>query len=229
MPEGAQVGDLRTQRYDGEHWSTIDLLTGDALIDAVQEFFVANWYGYIDISVGQSANVDDRYELRKLIRVILNGLDQWSHEGGWQASKSEVQRLVGEIERLRRELTVRGGPYRVGRKLGRTIYNDDEILIGVMDTPELGALVVDALNRCHPTPPETPENSPQSAPVAVEAQEDPGTGERHTDAVWVRSACGHEVRVWLHDGLSPPAVGQYGWCPCEDRICRAVSIELVDT
>lgn len=44
--------------------------------------------------------------------------------------------------------------YRVGRSLGRTVYrvvgaepsNDDE-LIGLMDTPELGALVVAALNR----------------------------------------------------------------------------------
>jgi hypothetical protein len=36
--------------------------------------------------------------------------------------------------------------WRVGRKVGRTIYNDDDILIGVMDTPELAQLVVDALN-----------------------------------------------------------------------------------
>jgi hypothetical protein len=35
--------------------------------------------------------------------------------------------------------------YRTGRHLGRTVYKGDE-LIGVMDTPELGALVVDALN-----------------------------------------------------------------------------------
>jgi hypothetical protein len=35
--------------------------------------------------------------------------------------------------------------YRVGRHLGRTIYRDDE-LIGIMDTPELGSLVVEALN-----------------------------------------------------------------------------------
>jgi len=44
-------------------------------------------------------------------------------------------------------------PYRTGRKLGRTIYqqhgpdpSDEDTLIGVMDTPELGALVVAALN-----------------------------------------------------------------------------------
>jgi hypothetical protein len=44
--------------------------------------------------------------------------------------------------------------YRVGRSLGRTVYrivgaepsNDDE-LIGLMDTPEFGALVVAALNH----------------------------------------------------------------------------------
>jgi hypothetical protein len=43
--------------------------------------------------------------------------------------------------------------YRVGRRLGRTIYrmagdrpSDQDQLIGTMDTPELGALVVGALN-----------------------------------------------------------------------------------
>jgi hypothetical protein len=35
--------------------------------------------------------------------------------------------------------------YRVGGKLGRTIYRNDE-LIGIMDTREDGALVVEALN-----------------------------------------------------------------------------------
>lgn len=39
------------------------------------------------------------------------------------------------------------GGFRTGRSLGRTIYNDDDILLGVMDTPELGAMVVDALNE----------------------------------------------------------------------------------
>lgn len=38
--------------------------------------------------------------------------------------------------------------YRVGRHLGRTIYDGDR-LIGMMDTPELGAEVVDALNARH--------------------------------------------------------------------------------
>lgn len=39
-----------------------------------------------------------------------------------------------------------GTPWRRGRSVGRTIYNADETLIGVMDTPELAALVVDAVN-----------------------------------------------------------------------------------
>ena len=37
--------------------------------------------------------------------------------------------------------------FRVGRKVGRTIYSDDQ-LIGVMDTVELATQVVNALN-CH--------------------------------------------------------------------------------
>lgn len=45
--------------------------------------------------------------------------------------------------------------YRTGRKLGRTIYRDDN-LIGVMDTPELGALVVAALNA-YTEPEENPD------------------------------------------------------------------------
>ena len=43
------------------------------------------------------------------------------------------------------------GPYRVGRSLGRTIYRGDD-LIGMMDTPELAAMVVAALNRSAPQP-----------------------------------------------------------------------------
>lgn len=45
--------------------------------------------------------------------------------------------------------------WRVGRKVGRTIYqqtgpepDDTDPLIGVMDTPELAALAVEAVNRC---------------------------------------------------------------------------------
>lgn len=45
-------------------------------------------------------------------------------------------------------------PWRISRKVGRTIYvqagpepSDRDKLIGVMDTPELAALVIDAVNR----------------------------------------------------------------------------------
>lgn len=36
--------------------------------------------------------------------------------------------------------------WRTGRKVGRTIYDDDK-LVGIMDTPELAQAVVNALNR----------------------------------------------------------------------------------
>jgi hypothetical protein len=37
-------------------------------------------------------------------------------------------------------------PWRQGRKVGRTIYDANDELIGVMDTPELAAKVVKAIN-----------------------------------------------------------------------------------
>lgn len=44
--------------------------------------------------------------------------------------------------------------YRVGRSLGRTVYravgdedSKDDVLLGLMDTRELGQMVVDALNN----------------------------------------------------------------------------------
>lgn len=47
--------------------------------------------------------------------------------------------------------------FRTGRKVGRTIYqqvgpkpSDDDVLVGVMDTPELAATFVDAVNRTAP-------------------------------------------------------------------------------
>lgn len=36
--------------------------------------------------------------------------------------------------------------WRVGTKLGRTLYRD-EALVGMVDTPEIAAEIVDALNR----------------------------------------------------------------------------------
>jgi hypothetical protein len=41
-------------------------------------------------------------------------------------------------------------PWRVGRQIGRTIYDKNDTLIGVMDTPELAARVVAAVNRDDP-------------------------------------------------------------------------------
>lgn len=38
-------------------------------------------------------------------------------------------------------------PWRTGRSVGRTIYDADDELIGVMDAPEDAALVVAAVNR----------------------------------------------------------------------------------
>jgi hypothetical protein len=41
-------------------------------------------------------------------------------------------------------------PWRVGRKVGRTIYDANDQLIGVMDTPELAKRVVEAVNLAEP-------------------------------------------------------------------------------
>ncbi len=38
-------------------------------------------------------------------------------------------------------------PWRVGKRVGRTIYDANDQLIGVMDTPELAAQVVAAVNE----------------------------------------------------------------------------------
>jgi hypothetical protein len=43
--------------------------------------------------------------------------------------------------------TTGGARLRVGRKVGRTIYDANDQLIGVMDTPALAAMVVAAVNR----------------------------------------------------------------------------------
>lgn len=68
-----QVGDLRLQRWNGASWAEFAMLTGDELLDTVQAFVEAEWYGYIDINVGESASEDDRAELRRLITIVLNG------------------------------------------------------------------------------------------------------------------------------------------------------------
>lgn len=59
----------------------------------------------------------------------------------------KAQDLPPEVQaRLRRADVLADEPrYRVGRKLGRTVY-DHDYLIGMMDTIELGQRVADALN-----------------------------------------------------------------------------------
>ncbi len=42
--------------------------------------------------------------------------------------------------------TLESLPWRIGRKVGRTIYNRDDELIGMMDTPYMAALVVECVN-----------------------------------------------------------------------------------
>jgi hypothetical protein len=164
--------------------------------------------GTWDSSTGRRETLDD-------------WLEEWRINEGWQASKAEVQRLVDHFLGLRETMGARdveierlvrvNGALRTNVRLLETAVADWE-----RSYPDL-------------TSPETPEDSPQSASEPPEAQPVPETGEGHTDSVWVRSQCGHEVQVWLHENLSPPAIGQYGWCSCEHRICRAVSIELVET
>lgn len=50
--------------------------------------------------------------------------------------------------------------WRAGRSVGRTLYDENDELIGVMDTSELAAIVVDAVNR-----PEAPNIAPEAMRV----------------------------------------------------------------
>lgn len=40
-------------------------------------------------------------------------------------------------------------PWRTGRRIGRTLYDANDQLVGVLDTPELAERVVTAVNRAH--------------------------------------------------------------------------------
>lgn len=40
-------------------------------------------------------------------------------------------------------------PWRTGRRVRRTVYDANDELIGLMDTPGLAAQVVEACNGCH--------------------------------------------------------------------------------
>ncbi len=59
-----------------------------------------------------------------------------SRDLGRDAESGVVNDEVDRIER----------PWRVGRKVGRTIYNRLDVLVGVMDTPALAADAVEAVN-----------------------------------------------------------------------------------
>lgn len=58
-----------------------------------------------------------------------------------------------------------GTIWHVGRTVGRTIYQGDgpDDLIGIMDTRELAALVVAAVNAYRATPPAPPPEAPTEA------------------------------------------------------------------
>lgn len=75
-------------------------------------------------------------------------------------AERDVDRLLEQVEQLQTQLQqartalgralkpqIKGGhPWRVGRRVGRTLYDANDQLIGVMDTPELAAQVVAAVS-----------------------------------------------------------------------------------
>jgi hypothetical protein len=54
-----------------------------------------------------------------------------------RATRAELRRLRAELGEL---------PWRTGRRVGRTVYDARGQLVGVLDTPELAAAVVEAVN-----------------------------------------------------------------------------------
>lgn len=56
-------------------------------------------------------------------------------------------------------------PWRVGRKVGRTLYDAHDRLIGVMDTPSLALIVVAMVNQLN-APPATETNANLRSPGA---------------------------------------------------------------
>jgi hypothetical protein len=57
--------------------------------------------------------------------------------------------------------------WRVGRSLGRTLYLDDKV-IGMVDTPELAARIVAAMNRATGAPDKTQCDWCRASGVAVD-------------------------------------------------------------
>ena len=66
-----------------------------------------------------------------------------THIGRW--SFELFAQCMEQVEVMGKQRRDARSGLRVGRKVGRTIY-DGDTLIGVMDTPELAAMVVDAVN-----------------------------------------------------------------------------------
>ena len=61
--------------------------------------------------------------------------------------REKLARALVQIARIRAPLTALPGKLRVGRSVGRTIYDDKTgELVGVLDTRELAAAVVAAFN-----------------------------------------------------------------------------------
>jgi hypothetical protein len=117
-------------------------------------------------------------------------LDQWFNEGGWQATKPEVQRLVDEIGRLRRWQadadTLISHAEETFDYDGREwcSYEDITNKHFVADPAERKRLrevwdnaVLRGNHARGLTSPETLEDSPQSASEPPEAQPVPETGE----------------------------------------------------
>lgn len=93
------------------------------------------------------------------------------------------------------------GMWRVGRKVGRTIYvqvgdqpSDNDPLIGVMDTPDLAAIVVRSVNASHAF------DRPVWADAVIDLLSDAHDDVRHTD-----ETVGELVRFTIRDQLNQAA------------------------
>ena len=95
-------------------------------------------------------------------------------------------------------------PWRVGRKVGRTIYDATDKLIGMMDTPELAALVTTAVNRYL--------SRAQPAEAVDEAKEREAFEKFYTGAKRYRSVLGYH---------SPYAERWDGWMAAIETRARA--------
>lgn len=85
-----------------------------------------------------------------VLAADTEGFAAYVGRDGREQHRAGLAAAIAQHLREQHEPAGGGQPYRVGRKVGRTVYAataDGDELIGVMDTPELGAQVVAALNR----------------------------------------------------------------------------------